>query len=238
MMKIRLNKFLSECGISSRRKSEEYIKMGRVSVNGNIITDFSFYVDPANDIVYLDGEKLRPEKKVYFLLNKPRGFITTTSDEKNRKKVTDLIKTKYKIFPVGRLDYNTTGVLILTNDGNFSNFLTHPSKKIPRVYHATLDKPLSKEDADKLLKGIYLDGRKSKFEEIKIINYKNKRTMKVTTIEGRNHFVKRMFGQLGYFVKSLERVSFGIFNVEKLPYGSYREITINEIEKVYKIYDN
>ncbi|MGK9369047.1 pseudouridine synthase [Melioribacter sp. Ez-97] len=236
-MKIRLNKFLSECGISSRRKSEEYIKTGRVSVNGEIITDFSFYVDPANDLVYLDGEKLKPEKKVYYLLNKPKGYITTTSDEKNRKKVTDLIKTKHKIFPVGRLDYNTTGVLILTNDGNFSNFMTHPSKKIPRVYHATLDKPLIQEHSDKLLKGIYLDGRKSKFEEVKIINVKNKKTVEVTTVEGRNHFVKRMFGQLGYFVKSLERVKFGIFTVEKLPYGYYREITPEEIEKVYRLYD-
>jgi 23S rRNA pseudouridine2605 synthase len=236
-MKIRLNKFLSECGISSRRKSEEYIKTGRVSVNGNIITDFSFYVDPAVDVVYLDGEKLKPEKKVYYLLNKPKGYITTTSDEKNRKKVTDLIKTKHKIFPVGRLDYNTTGVLILTNDGNFSNLMTHPSKKIPRVYRATLDKPLIQEHADKLSKGIYLDGRKSKFEEIKYVNSNNKKMVEVTTVEGRNHFVKRMFGQLGYFVKSLERVSFGIFTLEKLPYGYYREITHKEIEKVYKLYD-
>lgn len=236
-MKIRLNKFLSECGISSRRKSEEYIKTGRVSVNGNIVTDFSFYVDPAVDVVYLDGEKLKPEKKVYYLLNKPKGYITTTSDEKNRKKVTDLIKTKHKIFPVGRLDYNTTGVLILTNDGNFSNLMTHPSKKIPRVYRATLDKPLIQEHADKLSKGIYLDGRKSKFEEIKYVNSNNKKMVEVTTVEGRNHFVKRMFGQLGYFVKSLERVSFGIFTLEKLPYGYYREITHKEIEKVYKLYD-
>ncbi|MFZ6033558.1 MULTISPECIES: pseudouridine synthase [Melioribacter] len=236
-MKIRLNKFLSECGISSRRNSEEYIKTGRVSVNGNIVTDFSFYVDPAVDVVYLDGEKLKPEKKVYYLLNKPKGYITTTSDEKNRKKVTDLIKTKHKIFPVGRLDYNTTGVLILTNDGNFSNLMTHPSKKIPRVYRATLDKPLIQEHADKLSKGIYLDGRKSKFEEIKYVNSNNKKMVEVTTVEGRNHFVKRMFGQLGYFVKSLERVSFGIFTLEKLPYGYYREITDKEIEKVYKLYD-
>ncbi|AFN75781.1 ribosomal large subunit pseudouridine synthase B [Melioribacter roseus P3M-2] len=232
-----MNKFLSECGISSRRNSEEYIKTGRVSVNGNIVTDFSFYVDPAVDVVYLDGEKLKPEKKVYYLLNKPKGYITTTSDEKNRKKVTDLIKTKHKIFPVGRLDYNTTGVLILTNDGNFSNLMTHPSKKIPRVYRATLDKPLIQEHADKLSKGIYLDGRKSKFEEIKYVNSNNKKMVEVTTVEGRNHFVKRMFGQLGYFVKSLERVSFGIFTLEKLPYGYYREITDKEIEKVYKLYD-
>lgn len=133
-MKIRLNKYLSECGIASRRKSEELIKEGRITVNNKTITELFYTVDE-KDIVAFDGEIIRAEKKIYFLLNKPKGYITTTSDEKGRKKVTDLINCKQKIFPVGRLDYDTTGVLLLTNDGDFSNFLTHPKNKIPRVYH-------------------------------------------------------------------------------------------------------
>ncbi|KAB2843945.1 MAG: rRNA pseudouridine synthase, partial [Melioribacteraceae bacterium] len=132
-----MNKFLSECGIASRRKSEELILQGRVSVNGNIVLDLATQINIEKDIVQLDGEKIKSAGKVYFLLHKPKGFITSTSDEKDRRTVVELINTKEKIFPVGRLDFNTTGVLLLTNDGEFSNFITHPRNKIPREYIAT-----------------------------------------------------------------------------------------------------
>jgi 23S rRNA pseudouridine2605 synthase len=208
---------------------------GRVSVNGKVITELSFFVDEENETVFLDGERIKPESKVYFLLNKPRGYITTTSDEKGRKKVTDLIKTRQKIFPVGRLDYDTTGVLLLTNDGNFSNFLTHPSNGIPREYKVTLDKPLEEEDRIKLLKGIRLEGKPSKFQEIVFKGGKQK--VKVVTVEGRNHYVKNMFRAVGYWVKSLERTSFGIFNLDDLPVGAYRKLSYSEIEKFYRKYE-
>lgn len=233
-MKVRLNKFLSECGIASRRKSEEFINEGRVSVNGNKVSTLSFMVDEINDIVTLDGEKIRPEKKVYFLLNKPKGFITTTDDEKGRRKVTDLIKTPHKIFPVGRLDYDTTGVLLLTNDGNFSNFLTHPSNKIPREYFVLLDKPIAETDKIKLLDGIYLDRRKSKFTSITFPIKKSFSKLNVVTVEGRNHFVKRMFYTLGYTVKKLDRVNYGGFHVKGIPVGAYRKLSFSEIEKLLK----
>lgn len=235
-MKMRLNKFIAECGIASRRKSESYILEGRVAVNGKTVTQLSFMVDTENDIVTLDGEKLKQEKKVYFLLNKPKGYVTTTSDEKKRKKVTDLINTQHKIFPVGRLDYDTTGVLILTNDGDFANFLTHPSNQIPREYKVLLNRDLEVKDKEKLLSGIYLDKRKSKFEEINFIRKGDYKRIKVITVEGRNHFVKRMFGVLGYHVEELERTRFGTFTIQNLPIGSYRKLSYTEIQNLYKTY--
>ena len=235
-MIVRLNKFLSESGIASRRKSEEFIKEGRVSINGNIVTELSVTVDLKNDIVKVDGERIKPEKKVYYLLHKPKGYITTTNDEKGRKKVTDLIKSREKIFPVGRLDFDTTGVLILTNDGDFSNFITHPGNGITRIYNVVLFKILEESDRQKLLTKIYLDKRRSKFESVEFA-YKNSRDrVKVVTVEGRNHFVKRMFGAVGHYVKRLERVNFGGFEVRGMPPGSYRKISYSEIEKFYKTY--
>lgn len=235
-MKVRLNKFLSECGIASRRKSEELIKEGRVMVNSKVVTELSTFVDDEKDIITLDGEKIQPKKKVFYLLNKPRSFVTTTEDEKGRRKVTDLIKTNQKIYPVGRLDYDTTGVLILTNDGELTNFLTHPKNKIPRIYKATLNKKLEEEDRLKLLKGIMLDGRKSRFDEIEFPKKHVREKVLVTALEGRNHFVKRMFEILGYKVTSLERIKYGPFDLQGLQTGNYRKLSYSEIENVYKMY--
>lgn len=234
--KIRLNKFLAECGIASRRKSEEFIKEGRVTVNGKTVVQLAFVIDLDNDIVAVDGEKIKTRKKVYFLLNKPKGVITTTSDEKNRRTVVDLINTREKIFPVGRLDYDTTGVLILTNDGEFSNFLTHPKNNIPREYVASLDKFLEEEDRKKLLTGIFMDGRKSKFTKLTFPKKNHYDKVNVVTVEGRNHFVKRMFELLGYRVKSLKRVSFGGITVEDLPSACYRPLSKREIEEAVSKY--
>lgn len=229
--KIRLNKYLSECGIASRRKSEELIKDGRVSVNGKIVTDFAYEVLLESDDVRVDGEKVKPDQKIYFILNKPKGFITSTKDEKGRNTVINLIKTNKTIFPVGRLDYDTTGVLLLTNDGDFANALTHPSKKIIREYIAGLDKELTKEHRERLLKGITLDRRKSIFKRIYFPKKKSYKIVGVEVLEGRNHFVKRMFNSLGYEVKSLERVKFGEFTVDDLPVGKSRKLSYTEIRK-------
>ena len=236
MKTMRLNKFLSECGISSRRKVEELILQGRVSINNEVVTNLAVKVDPEKDIVALDGEKLRLQKKIYFLMNKPKGYISTTSDEKNRNTVIDLVKTDNKIFPIGRLDFNTTGVIFLTNDGDFTNFLLHPNNRVPRIYRVTLDRSLSNDDILKFKKGLLIDGKKGKFEEVRIQNNKSNKIVTVKTIEGRNHFVKNMFKALGYNVNKLSRISFAGIGVGKLPLGSYRELSREEISNIYKKY--
>jgi pseudouridine synthase len=227
---VRLNKYLSECGLASRRKAEQFILEGRIAVNGSVVIDLATQVDPDIDDVSFDGSKISREKKVYFLMNKPKGVVTTTKDERDRRNVTDIVKTKYKIFPVGRLDYNTTGTLILTNDGEFANYLLHPKNNFPRKYLVELDKPLSQEDRLTLSNGIYLDRRKSVFTEITYPKKNDFKKVYVTTVEGRNHFVKRMFGTLDYTVKKLHRHSFANVNVNRILPGDYRVMTEKEIK--------
>ena len=229
---VRLNKYLAECGAASRRKSDELILQGRVLVNGKVVTELGMKINPERDEVLLDGEKIKPEKKVYFLLNKPKGFITTTEDERGRQTVVSLIKTNATIFPVGRLDFNTTGALVLTNDGDFANKLIHPRNKFERVYLVTLDKPLEAEHKEKLLQGIYLEKVKSRFEKIEFPKKNNFKFVKVTTTEGKYHFVKRMFDRFRYNVKRLHRESIGFLTVKDLPVGKYRKLTPLEVEKV------
>ncbi|HSD64909.1 MAG TPA: pseudouridine synthase, partial [Ignavibacteriaceae bacterium] len=148
---MRLNKFIAESGITSRRKAEELILQGRISVNKKTVTDLAYNVNPEHDKITLDGERIKNRKHQYYLLNKPRGVVTTTNDEKDRKTVVDLIRTNERIYPVGRLDYDTTGVLFLTNDGDFAQQLTHPGNKIPREYEVKLNKSLSVGDQEKML---------------------------------------------------------------------------------------
>jgi len=247
MSRIRLNKYLSQCGISSRRKAEEFIREGRILVNENIITDLSFKVDPGKDAVRLDGEKISPKEKIYILLNKPRGIVSTTSDERNRPTVVDLVKIsdrRERIFPVGRLDYDTTGVIFLTNDGEFSNLLTHPKNSVPRVYEVKLDRAFEEKDKLKLLNGITIkqhkyreipdQERKAKF--IKVFSKNNDRKfVEVTCIEGRNHFVKNLFGSLGYRVVALNRKSFAGIRAD-IKTGSYRRLSKTEIDKLLEKY--
>ncbi len=225
---MRLNKFIAGTGITSRRKAEEFILQGRITVNSRTITDLAFKVDPGKDEISLDGEKIKSRKLLYYLLNKPGGVVTTTSDEKNRKTVVDLIKTSERIYPVGRLDYNTTGVLILTNDGEFSQLLTHPGNRVPREYGVKLDKPLLAEDREKLLKGIFIKGSKGKFEKIATAGRNTYSNVRVTAVEGRNHFVKNMFGALGYKVLELDRISFAGIKAD-ITNGKYRKLTDMEI---------
>ena len=232
-MTMRLNKFIADCGIASRRKAEDYILTGRISVNDKIIMDLSYKVDAEKDTILFDGEKISVKRKLYLLMNKPKGVITSTDDEKNRKTVVDLIKTNERIYPVGRLDYNTTGVLILTNDGEFKNLLTHPANHVPREYEVMLDKYLTEKDEEQLLKGVYLDGKKGKFIKIKLS--KNRKNVTVNCVEGRNHFVKNMFGALGYTVQSLNRKSFAGLTAD-VPVGGYRKLSDTEIKKIINEY--
>lgn len=232
--KVRLNKFLAECGIDSRRKVEELITQGRIIVNGEQVHELAFKVDPAEDKVFLDGEPIRQQKKAYYMLNKPKGYVTTTSDEKNRKTVMELVRSDVKIFPVGRLDFNTTGLLLLTNDGDFTNLLLHPNNKVPRIYRVALDKMLEEKDRLVLIKGIMLDGKRGRFEDVRYKDFKNKKQVTIKTVEGRNHFVKDMFKVLGYKVTSLCRIKFAGFSLGDMPIGAYRELTRDEVKGTFK----
>jgi len=234
---IRINKYLAESGVSSRRKSEEYIQQGRVAVNDKIILDFSQKIDTENDIVTLDGEKIKPKKNIYLLLNKPKGYITTVSDERNRATVLDLVKVKERIYPVGRLDYDTTGLLFLTNDGDFSQLLTHPANRVPREYEVKLDKPLIDKDKIKLLDGVRLDGKPGKFLKITFRGKKDKKNVIISCEEGRNRFVKRMFGRLGYTVIELNRINYAGIYLD-VPVGKSRILSLQEVELIRKKYSN
>ncbi len=204
----RLNKFIADSGLTSRRKAEELILQGRVTVNNKVIDKLAFNINAENDEVTVDGEKIKPAEHVYYLLNKPKGVVTTTDDEKKRMTVTDLIKSKQKIFPVGRLDYNTTGVLILTNDGEFTQKLIHPKNNIIREYEVKLDKELAPEHETALLKGVFIEGTRGKFIAIKYGKKKDRKNIVVQCTEGRNHFVKKMFTTINYTVEKLHRSSF------------------------------
>ena len=234
---IRLNKYISDSGIASRRKSEEYILQNRVSVNNQLINSLTYKIDPDADKVSLDGELIQPKKHIYLLMNKPKGVVTTTSDEKKRKTVIDLVNINKKIYPVGRLDYNTTGVLFLTNDGDFSNLLTHPKNNIRRLYEVKLDKPLEVNDKEQLLKGVYLSGRKGRFIKISFPQTKNKRMVEVTCVEGRNHFIKNMFSAVGYSVTGLNRKQFAGLNADIAP-GKYRKLSQQEVNLIKRNYES
>lgn len=234
-MQIRINKYLSNCGIASRRKVEELVLQGRVMVNNNIVSSLATKIDAEIDKVRVDGEAVSVKNHVYYLLNKPKGIITTTKDDKERTTVVDLIKSDRSIYPIGRLDFNTTGVLLLTNDGNFSYLLSHPKHKVPREYDVKLDRELTEEDKKRLISGITLDKKKSRFESVSSPQKKNKILVRVKCYEGRNHFVKRMFASLGYRVKSLNRFSFAGLTAD-IPVGSFRKLSLSEINKITNSY--
>ncbi len=230
----RLNKFIADSGITSRRKAEELIQQGRVTVNRKVITQLAFNINAESDEVTVDGEKIKPANHVYYLLNKPKGVVTTTDDDKKRMTVTELINSRQKIFPVGRLDYNTTGLLILTNDGDFAQKLIHPRNNIIREYEIKLDKELSLEHETALLKGVFIDGTRGKFIAVKYGKKKDRKNIIVQCTEGRNHFVKKMFTTLNYTVEKLHRSSFAGITPD-IPIGSFRKLTQNEIKELSKL---
>lgn len=231
----RLQKVIANSGIASRRKAEELIKDGKVKVNGNVITELGTKVTD-KDKIEVDNKPIVKEEKVYFLLNKPRGVITSTKDEHERKTVVDLIDTDKRIYPVGRLDYDTTGAIILTNDGEFANILMHPSNKIDKVYLAKIDGIITGEAINTLKDGIILDGVKVVPSRVKLkkVNPENNTSMvEVTIHEGKNHEVKRLFESVGFRVDKLTRKSVGIFDILELPSGKYRPLTHKEVQIVY-----
>lgn len=233
----RLQKVIANSGLTSRRKAEELITSGKVKVNGKTTTELGTKVNPS-DQIEVDGEIIKKEDHVYFLLNKPREVLSTTKDDKGRKTVVDLIDTDKKIFPVGRLDYDTTGAIILTNDGEFSNILTKPNNEIQKVYIVKLDSILKKEDLIKLKKGIRLDSKLIKPDRVKVKKTNSKNNTCIVQIiihEGLNHEVKRLFNKLGYNVLKLKRESISIFNIINIPSGKYRPLTIKEVKIIYSL---
>lgn len=230
----RLNKVLADSGVASRRKADELISQGAVKINGKVVTTLGIKVN-ADDFITVNGNPIpKVDKKIYFILNKPKDIIVSTEDEKDRKTVMDLIKTNFRIFPVGRLDRNTTGALILTNDGELAHRLLHPSYQIPRTYIALLDKELKQTDAELISKGVQLeDGMTSPCEVV--IHPGNPRKVILTMYEGRNHEVKRIFMHLNYSVKQLDRKIFAGISVQRLERGEYRLLSKKEVNLLKKM---
>lgn len=234
----RLQKVIAQSGITSRRKAEELIVKGKVKVNGKIITQLGTKVSD-KDHIEVDDILISKEKKEYYILNKPRGVVTTTNDDRNRKTVVDLIPTKARIYPVGRLDYDTTGLLLLTNDGDFANILTHPTSQIEKVYIAKLKGIIKVEQIHKLKNGVYLDEQLVQANRIKLkkVDQKTNTCMvQITICEGKNHQVKRMFEEVGYEVLKLKREKEAFFDLKNLASGEFRKLTPKEIAKVYSLH--
>ena len=226
----RINKFISESGFCSRREADDYITAGLVSVNGEIVSELGTKVSISDDVRY-NGERLKAEKNVYLVLNKPKDYITTSDDPGGRKTVMELISKacKERIYPVGRLDRNTTGVLLFTNDGDLAKKLTHPATMVRKVYHVELDKSLKKSDFEKLLHGIELEDGVSAVDDISYDAGGDKSQVGVELHSGKNRIVRRMFEHLGYDVVKLDRVIFAGLTKKDVPRGRWRMLTEVEI---------
>ena len=231
----RLQKLIAESGYTSRRKAEDLIASGKVKVDGKVVRELGTKVNM--DVkIEIEGKLLKLEQKEYYLVNKPRGYISAVSDDKGRKVVTELVATSARIYPVGRLDYDTTGLLILTNDGELSNILMHPSSDVEKTYVAKIEKCLSGEELHELKRGVVIDGRKCIPTYVKVRKRdKNKDIdiVEITITEGRNHIIKNVFDAIGHPVIKLTRTNYGFLNIDDLKSGDYRILTNSEVRKLY-----
>ncbi len=232
---MRINKFLAECGIASRRNCETLVTAGRVKVNGKTVTMLATDVDPELDLVSVDEKPVKPiARHLYLALNKPKGYVCTTNDEFGRKTVMDFFEGKYpgkRIFPVGRLDYDTEGLLILTTDGDLSNRLMHPRNEIPKTYVAKIEGEIAESDLNKLRQGVILDGVKTKKCKVRLLGTENNVSrVEVVITEGRNRQVRRMFESINRDVIFLKRTAIGDIKLGGLYRGNFRELKENEIE--------
>ncbi len=227
---IRLNKYLSNAGVCSRREADVLIQTGVVSVNGEIITELGYKIKP-EDVVQYDGETINAEKKRYVLLNKPKGFITTMDDPRGRKTVMTLVKKacRERVYPVGRLDRETTGLLLFTNDGDMAKKLTHPRYQAVKIYHVETDKPIKKEDLDKLVAGVVLEDGKTNCDKASFIEGGTEYEAGVELHSGKNRVVRRLFEAIGYKVVKLDRVQFSGLTKKDLPRGMFRHLTEQEV---------
>jgi 23S rRNA pseudouridine2605 synthase len=227
----RLNKYLSRCGVASRRTADELIGQGRVAVNGTTVTELGVRIDSVNDRVTVDGEAVRPpDRFVYVLLNKPKDYITTVSDERGRKTVMDLVPLRTRLYPVGRLDRHSTGVLLLTNDGDLAHRLMHPRYRVEKAYVARLDRPLQESDRKKLLQGVMIDWKPAKVVEATPVEGTRRLQVGIVLHEGRNRQVRRMFEALDYEVAALDRVVYAGLTCAGVDRGGWRHLTKREVE--------
>jgi 23S rRNA pseudouridine2605 synthase len=228
---VRLNKYIANSGVCSRREADVLIASGVISINGKIVSELGTKVKPG-DVVLYNGEKLKAEKKVYVLLNKPKDFITTSTDPQGRKTVLDLVKNAgdQRLFPVGRLDRNTTGLLLLTNDGELTKKLTHPKHGVRKLYHVELDKPLTKADMETISAGVEIDGEKIVPDDIAYTGKEgNKSHIGIELHSGQNRVVRRIFESLDYKVEKLDRTTFAGLTKKDLPRGHWRFLTEKEV---------
>ena len=236
MEEIRLQKYLADCGIASRRKSEELIKQGQVKVNGKTITELGTKVIPNKDIVEYNGKKIELKKEyVYILLNKPIGYVTTVKDQFNRDSVLDLVKTNKRLVTVGRLDMFTSGALILTNDGDFVYKVTHPKHEIEKTYTVTIIGIVKKEEVEKLKKGVEIEDYITKPAKVKILKIdeeKNQSRLEITIHEGKNRQVRKMCEAIGHKVLALHRSKIAGIDVKDIPLGKWRYLNSKEVNKI------
>ena len=233
---IRLNKFIAHSGIASRREADELIKAGLITVNGKVVKELGTKIKPT-DVVMYKGKRLKGEPNVYIVMNKPKDTITTRFDPQGRKTVLDILgdEVKERVYPVGRLDRNTTGVLILTNDGELAQRLIHPSTRVPKVYIATLNKDISKSDMEKLVEGFQLEDGFTYVDMVFYFNQKRKDKIVIEIHSGRNRIIRRMLEHLGYEVKALDRIEFAGITKKDLKRGQWRYLTDKEVGFLYMI---
>ena len=233
----RLQKVIANSGVASRRKAEELISQGKVSVNGEVITELGTKVSEKDEVL-VNGIAINREEKVYYLLNKPREVISSAHDEHNRKTVVDLIDEDKRIYPVGRLDYDTTGLIILTNDGELTNLLTHPSNEIDKVYVAKIKGTLTPSEIMALKKGVVIDDYKTSKSKVKVKSIDKKNDTSIVEIiihEGKNHQVKKMFEAVNHEVLKLKRERIGFLDLTGLNSGEYRKLNHKEVSKLYEM---
>ena len=237
---IRLQAYMANCGVASRRKCEEIITSGRVKVNGIVVDKLGSKVS-SKDVVTVDGRIIEKEEHVYYVLNKPRGYVTTLDDEFGRKKVIDLFAKEdlaYRIIPIGRLDYDTQGVLLFTNDGELANKLTSPHSNVEKEYLARVEGKAGKEELAKLVRGVVINGYKTKPAEVEVIEYKkdtNTSLLRIIITEGKYHQVKNMCEAVGLPVKRLTRLRFATISTEGIAKGEYRRLKIHEVKQLYNL---
>lgn len=234
---MRLNRFIASCGITARRKVSQLIQEGRVSIDGEVVQDLGRNVDPEKEIVLVDGERIQPEKRIVLLLNKPKGVLTTMRQQGKRPTILPLLNgVKERVFPVGRLDLDTEGLLLLTNDGDLAYRLTHPRFQVEKVYEAWVEESASGGvDLRSIRKGVMLEDGMARVKRAKVLKRAKDLTLvQVTLTEGRKREVKRIFQKIGSPVLSLKRVEFGGLELGDLPPGSYRALTPNEIKRLEK----
>ncbi len=232
--RVRLQKFLAECGVASRRKSEELIDQGKVKVNGNVAS-IGDKINPKRDTVTVNGKKIVKQKShTYILLHKPRGFITTMSDEMDRKCVAELIKdVPGRVYPVGRLDRDSEGMLLFTNDGEFANAMTHPTRHVPKTYRVTVRPSITEEQITRLTTGVIIEDRKTAPAEVRVITKQEGRVvLEIILYEGRNRQIRKMCEEVGLEVARLKRTAIGSIKLGMLKQGAYRELTEDEVRKL------